>query len=412
MACPPQPGGAGGGAVPLGRDDQRTIGEILRKSLPDYSRTHRLPAHHWKVLNALCRCRTAVLGGHLYRCGACGGEHFAPHSCRNRHCPTCQGANSQQWLARQQAVLLPVPYFHLVFTLPHALNALIGQNQAALYNLLFAAAAETLLQFGREKFGAQLGITAVLHTWGQTLVDHYHLHCIASGGGLAADGAHWTTSHPRYLFAVAALSAVFRAKFCEGLQRLYGAGQLQFHGQLQGLAQPTDFQRLVRAATKTDWVVYSKRPFAGPEQVLAYLSRYTHRVGISNGRILAFDPDEATVAFRYRDYADRSQCKAMTLSSAEFVRRLRLHILPARFVKIRHYGLLANRGRQTRIAAARRLLGQADPPVEIKPVATASAAPAPAFACPHCGKRELVLVRIVHPPRHRMSEPVAVLDSS
>jgi DNA-directed RNA polymerase subunit RPC12/RpoP len=407
MACPPQLGGAGGSAASRA---QRTIGEILRKSLPDYSRTHRLPAQQWKVLNALSRCRTAALGGHLYRCGHCGGEHFAPHSCRNRHCPACQGANSQQWLAKQQQTLLPIPYFHLVFTLPHALNALIAQNQAPLYNLLFAAASETLLQFGRQKFAAQLGLTAVLHTWGQTLVDHYHLHGIASGGGLTTDRTGWVKSHPRYLFAVAALSKVFRAKFCLGLQRLYADGQLQFHGQLQPLAEPAAFQRLVRAATATDWVVYSKRPFAGPEQVLAYLSRYTHRVGISNGRILAFDPDAATVTFGYRDYADRSRSKSMTLSSAEFVRRLRRHILPARFVKIRHYGLLANRGRQTRIAAARRLLGQPDPPAEIKTNAIAIEAPASAWACPHCGKRELVLVRVVQPPRG--GRPGAALDSS
>ena len=408
MGCAPPGGGAGDGAALRA---QRTVGEILRGSLPDYARTHRLPAHHWKALNALSRCRTAALGGHLYRCTACGGEHFAPHSCRNRHCPTCQGANSQQWLARQEAVLLPVPYFHLVFTLPHALNALIAQNQAALYNLLFAAATETLLQFGRQKFGAQLGLTAVLHTWGQTLVDHYHLHCIVSGGGLADGGRRWVKSHPRYLFAVAALAAVFRAKFCEGLQKLSTAGQLQFHGPLEPLAEPAEFQRLVRAATRTDWVVYSKRPFAGPEQVLAYLSRYTHRVGISNGRILEFDPDAATVTFRYRDYADRSRVKTMTLTSAEFVRRLRLHILPERFVKVRHYGLLANRGRQTRIAAARRLLGAAEPAVPSRTdESSGGECAASAWPCPHCGKPELVFVRIV--PASRAGPPAARLDSS
>src|ERR1019366_3807200 len=402
MACPPDPGGPGRAPPAL------TLGEILRASLPAYGRAHRLPAQHWKVLKPLSRCRTAALGGHQYRCAHCGREHFAPHSCRNRHCPACQGVNSHAWLASQQAVLLPVPYFHLVFTLPHALNALIAQNQAALYNLLFATAAETLLQFGRQKFGAQLGVTAVLHTWGQTLIEHYHLHCIVSGGGLARDGTQWRRSHPRYLFAVTALSTVFRAKFCEGLQRLYATGQLQFHGQLQPLAQPAEFQRLVRAATAKDWVVYSKRPFAGPKQVLAYLSRYTHRVGISNGRLLAFDPAAATVTFRYRDYADSSRSKVMTLASAEFLRRLRQHILPARFVKIRHYGLLANRDRQTRIASARRLLGQPEPPAASQPAALA----APAPACPHCGKRELVLVRIVQPPRPPMSGLGPALDSS
>jgi hypothetical protein len=397
MACPPPVGGAGGAPPAL------TLGAILRTSLPAYGRAHRLPSQHWKVLNALSRCRTAALGAQVYRCAHCGGEHVAPHSCRNRHCPTCQGVNSRQWLAQQQAVLLPVPYFHLVFTLPHGLNRLIRQNRRALYNLLFATASQTLLEFGRQKFGGQIGLTAVLHTWGQTLVDHYHLHGIVTGGALSPDGARWVKSHPRYLFAVAALSAVFQARFCEGLQRLYAAGQLEFHGRLQPLAEPARFQELVRAATAADWVVYSKRPFAGPEQVLAYLSRYTHRVGISNRRLADFDGPSVT--FRYKDYADQCRPKTMRLAVAEFVRRLRLHILPERFVKIRHYGLLANRGRHSRIATARHALGQPE-----APVAPATASPAPVPLCPHCGRSELVLVRVVPPPPRRPS--VAALDSS
>jgi len=397
MTCRPSPGGTEGAPPAL------TLGEILRASLPAYGRAHRLPVHHWKVLNALIRCRTAALGAHQYRCAHCGGEHFAPHSCRNRHCPACQGVNSHQWLAQQQAVLLPVPYFHVVFTLPHALNPLIAQNQAALYNLLFAAASQTLLEFGQRKFAAQLGITAVLHTWGQTLIDHYHLHGIVTGGGLTADGAGWVKSHPRFLFAVAALSQVFRAKFCAGLHRLFAAGQLQFHGALQPLAEATVFQQLVRTVCATDWVVYSKRPFAGPDQVLAYLARYTHRVGISQRRLVAFAERAGTVTFRYKDYAAGSRAKTMTLVATEFVRRLRLHILPARFVKIRHYGLLANRGRQTRVAAARQRLG-APPPVAVAAVA------APELRCPHCGHSALMLVRVIRPPR-RGTAPVR-LDSS
>ena len=397
MACPPSRGGDGGATPVL------TLGEILRASLPGYGHAHRMPAHHWKVLNALSRCRTAALGGHRYRCAHCGGEHFVPHSCRNRHCPACQGANSHQWLAQQQAVLLPVAYFHLVFTLPHALNALIAQNQAALYKLLFAAASQTLQGFAQQKFAAQLGITAVLHTWGQTLIDHYHLHCLVTGGGLTIDGQRWVKTHPRYLFAVRALSAVFRAKFCAGLQRLHSAGQLQFHGSVQPLAAAAAFQQLVRTVCATDWVVYSKRPFAGPEQVLAYLSRYTHRVGLSNRRLVDFDGQRVT--FRYKDYADENRHKTMRLAVAEFVRRLRLHILPERFVKIRHYGLLANRDRHSRIAVARRRLGQPE-----APVVAATARVAPPLLCPHCGRSELVLVRVVHAPRRR--PPVAVLDSS
>jgi DNA-directed RNA polymerase subunit RPC12/RpoP len=397
MACPSSPGGTGG--APLGL----TLGEILRASLPAYGRSHRLPAHHWKVLNALSRCRTAALGGHQYRCAQCGGEHFVPHSCRNRHCPACQGVNSHAWLAQQQAVLLPVPYFHVVFTLAHALNPLIAQNQAALYNLLFAAASQTLLEFGQQKFGAQLGITAVLHTWGQTLIDHYHLHGIVTGGGLTADGTQWVKSHPRYLVAVTALAQVFRAKFCAGLHRLHATGQLQFHGALQPLAESAAFQQLVRTACATDWVVYSKRPFAGPAQVLAYLARYTHRVGISQRRLAAFDAPAGTVTFRYKDYADDCRAKTMTLAAPEFVRRLRLHLLPERFVKIRHYGLLANRGRQTRVAAARQRLG-APPPV------TGAPTTAPELRCPHCGQTALVLVAVVRAPQPRRLAPR--LDSS
>jgi len=397
MTCRPPPGGTGGAPPAL------TLGEILRASLPGYGRTHRLPAQHWKVLNALSRCRTAALGAHQYRCAHCGGEHFAPHSCRNRHCPACQGVNSHQWLAQQQAVLLPVPYFHVVFTLPHALNPLIAQNQAALYNLLFAAASQTLLEFGQQKFGAQIGITAVLHTWGQTLIDHYHLHCIVTGGGLTADETQWVPSHPQFLFAVAALSAVFRGKFCAGLQRLHVTGQLQFHGALESLAVARAFQQLVRTACATDWVVYSKRPFAGPEQVLAYLSRYTHRVGISHRRLVAFDARAGTVTFRYKDYADGSRAKTMTLAVAEFVRRLRFHMLPERFVKIRHYGLLANRDRQSRVAAARQRLGAP------RPVAVVAVA-APELRCPHCGRNALRLVRVIHPPP-RGTAPIR-LDSS
>ena len=209
-----------------------------------------LPKRHWRILNALLACRTPALGGHRYLCQKCGRTHFVPHSCRNRHCPLCQGAAARDWLARQEAALLPVPYFHLVFTLPHVLNPLIQQNQQALYTLLFNAAAQTLLEFGQNRFGVQLGITAVLHTWSQTLLDHYHLHCIVSGGGLSGDGSKWVTTPPRYLFAVRALSEVFRGKFCAGLQQLHADGRLQFHGKLAALSQPKAYQRLARQAVR------------------------------------------------------------------------------------------------------------------------------------------------------------------
>ena len=402
MACPDAP------ALPLRRGP--SLAEVLRAGLPAYARAHRLPAHHWKVLNAIQACRTPLLGGHQYQCRHCQRAHFAPHACGNRHCPSCQGINSQRWLAAQAEVLLPIPYFHVVFTLPHQLNPLIQQNQAALYGLLFASGSETLLSFGRNNLHAQLGVTAVLHTWSQTLLDHYHIHCIVTGGGPSLEGVRWISSRPNYLFDVRALSPVFRAKFCEGLQALYAKGQLQFHGQLSPLAEPAKFQALVREATRPSWVVYSKRPFAGPQQVLAYLSRYTHRVGISNRRLLALDTNKQTVAFDYKDYADGARHKTMHLPLGEFIRRLRLHLLPPRFVKIRHYGLLANRDRQVRLQAARALL-QAQSPAgqplpELKPTPLIS----PTLpVCPHCGWAALVLVRVV-PPLRRAGPPAP--DSS
>ena len=377
------------------------LAEVLRAGLPDYARTHRLPAHHWKVLNAIQACRTPLLGGHQYQCAHCRRAHFAPHACGNRHCPTCQGINSQRWLAAQAEVLLPIPYFHLVFTLPHQLNPLIQQNQRALYDLLFASAADTLLTFGRNNLGVQLGLTAVLHTWSQTLLDHYHLHCIVTGGGPALEANRWISSRPDYLFNVTALSPVFRAKFCEGLQALYAKGQLQFHGQLAPLAALAPFQQLVRTATRQGWVVYSKRPFAGPGQVLAYLSRYTHRVGISNRRLVKLDRVASTLTFDYKDYADGARHKPMELSLAEFIRRLCLHFLPPRFVKIRHYGLLANRGRQARLERARALLGTLPLSSGELPMLRPAAAQEPRTRplCPHCGQPALILIRVVPPLR-------------
>jgi hypothetical protein len=319
-------------------------------------------------------------------------------------------------LEQQEAALLPVPYFHLVFTLPHELNPLIGQNQRAVYKLLFVAASQTLLEFGQNRYGAQVGITAVLHTWSQTLLDHYHLHCIVTGGGLIRDGSRWVAAQSHYLFGVRALSAVFRGKFCAGLQQLYAAGKLEFHGQLAELAGRTGFERLVRQATRRSWVVYAKRPFAGPQQVLAYLSRYTHRVAISPRRLLALDHQEQTVTFAWKDYADGARSKNMALAVGEFVRRFCLHLLPERFVKIRHYGLLANCHRRTRIAQARGLLSPptpsgSTPAGNALPEATVASETAPPRACPFCGSYRLRLIEIV-PPCNGAALPAPGLDSS
>ena len=328
------------------------LGQILRPFLASpEAADQRLSPHQWKTLRALAACRTVALGGQAFYCPHCQREHVVAHSCRNRHCPQCQGTQAVDWLAQQAQALLPVPYFHLVFTLPHCLNGLIRQNRAALFKRLFDAATQTLLEFGAERLKAQLGLTAVLHTWSQTLLDHYHLHVIATGGGVAHDQSRWVSTSPHYLFPVRALSRRFRGKYLDGLKTLQESGKLEFHGQLQPLAAPAKFAVLMRTAAQPEWVVYAKRPFAGPEQVLAYLSRYTHRVAISPRRLLASDGNSVT--FAYKDYADESRAKTMTLATAEFVRRFCLHVLPERFVKIRHYGLLGNRQKQSRLTRAR-----------------------------------------------------------
>jgi len=372
-----------------------SLAAILRAGL--HPPAPPLSKHHWRILHALLACRTPALGGHRYRCQGCGRTHFVPHSCRNRHCPNCQGAAARDWLAQQEAALLPVPYFHLVFTLPHALNPLIQQNQRALYTLLFTAASQTLLEFGQRRFGVQLGVTAVLHTWSQTLLDHYHLHCIVPGGGLTADGSQWVRTSPRYLFAVRALSLVFRGKFCAGLAELYRQGRLEFHGKLAALAEAQAFQRLLRQTVRHRWVVYAKRPFAGPRQVLAYLSRYTHRVALSPARLLALDEPAQSVTFTWKDYAAGATRKTMRLDLKEFVRRFCLHLLPARFVKIRHFGFLSNRQRRSKVAQARALLIQRQEPsaLENEPAATDSGAPG--LRCPYCGSDQLLLMEIVAP---------------
>jgi hypothetical protein len=387
-----------------------TLGQILRPFLASSSAADlRLWPHQWKTLRALALCRTSALGGQAYFCPHCRREHVVAHSCRNRHCPHCQGAAAVDWLAQQAATLLPVPYFHLVFTLPHTLNGLIRQNRAALFTLLFGAATQTLLEFGSQRLGAQLGITAVLHTWSQTLGDHYHLHSIVTGGGVAHDQSRWVAASPHYLFPVRALSRMFRGKYLAGLNTLFTAGKLEFHGALQALATPAQFAALVRQAAQPEWVVYAKRPFAGPEQVLAYLSRYTHRVALSPRRLLA--ADESSVTFAYKDYADGSRRKTLTLGTAEFVRRFCLHVLPERFVKIRHYGLLGNRQKQVRLARARELVGVAPPPPSIEPkplpelLRATVTQPAP-LCCPFCRRPGLVKLGAV-PPR-----PVTRFDSS
>jgi len=394
--------GDAGGSAPAANASRLSVARVLAAALRLCPKP-ALGAHAWKVLNALLCCRTPLLGAHRHHCADCGRDHLVPHSCRNRHCPGCQATLSRDWLERQMECLLPVPYFHVVFTLPHELNALIAQNRRALHDLLFECVSATLLEFGQNKFQTRLGITAVLHTWGQTLVDHHHLHCIVTGGGLSADGSRWRGVRGGYLFPIKALSKVFRAKYRDGLQRLYEEGKLEFHGQLAGLAEVSAFQRLKREALREEWVVYAKRPFAGPQQVLRYLSRYTHRIAIGNGRLLSMDTKARTVSFGYKDYAAGSQRKVMTLGLDEFMRRFCLHILPEGFVKIRHYGLLGNRGRHERIRQARALLPAGTtvvmPATEpSEQTVTDTAGPVAAKSCPHCGSQRLSLVAVYHKP--------------
>ena len=340
------------------------LAEIVRAHGPAYQRTHWLANIQRAALRAIATCRTAVLGGHQETCDRCGAVRVSYNSCRNRHCPKCQTLTKARWLAARRAELLPIPYFHVVFTLPHDLNALAQGNPRVLYRLLFRAAADTLLTFGRDSryLGGTIGITAILHTWGQTLVQHLHLHCLVTGGALAADHSRWIASRPAFLFPVRALSRVFRAKYLGGLQRAFDAGQLAFAGGTAALIDRPAFTRFLAQLRALDWVVYAKRPFAGPEPVLEYLGRYTHRVALSNNRLISMDHD--VVQFRWKDYADHGRAKTLTLAVDEFLRRFLLHVLPRGFMRIRHFGLLANRTRHATLDRCRQLLDQPPAPTD------------------------------------------------
>ncbi len=311
-----------------------------------------------KVMSAIERCRTAALGGHVAACEDCGHIHVAYNSCRNRHCPKCQGAAAKDWLAARQAELLPVPYYHLVFTLPAEIARMAYQNKAVVYAILFRAASQTLLTIAADPkhLGAKIGVTAVLHTWGSAMTHHPHVHCIVPGGGLSPDNTEWIDCRPGFFLPVRVLSRLFRRLFLEKLMTAYQTGELKFFSDLAPLAEPEAFAALLAPLRKTEWVVYAKKPFAGPEAVLAYLSRYTHRVAIANSRLIAFEG--RSVTFKWKDYRAKAQdrLKVMTLEASEFIRRFLLHVLPRRFHRIRHTGLFANGGRAENLALARKLL--------------------------------------------------------
>jgi Putative transposase/Transposase zinc-binding domain len=364
-------------------DIVRTYGAAFVK------RHHRwLTSLHLKVLRAIAACRTAALGGHIEQCDSCGQRAISYNSCLNRHCPKCQATARQLWLAKRAAELLPVPYYHVVFTLPHLLAPLAVQNKTLVYGLLFRAAAQTLLQIAADPkhLGADIGFLAVLHTWGQTLLAHPHLHCVVPGGGLSPDHQRWIPCGPKFFLPVKVLSLVFRGKFLAGLQRAFAKHQLTLAGQLAPLQSPAAFAHLLRTAAQRDWVVYAKRPFAGPAQVLTYLSRYTHRIAIANSRLLAMA--EGRVTFRWRDYARGYQTRTMTLAADEFLRRFLLHVLPEGFVRIRYFGLLANRHRTQLLHLCRSHLRTNPPP----PVT-----PGVEHLCQHCRRGTMRVVETLSP---------------
>jgi hypothetical protein len=365
-----------------------------------------------KVMSAIERCRTAVLGGHVAACQDCGHSHIAYNSCRNRHCPKCQGAAAKDWLAARQAELLPVEYYHVVFTLPAQIADIAYHNKAVIYDILFKAAAETLLRIAADPkhLGARIGLTAVLHTWGSALTHHPHIHFVVPGGGISLDGERWISCRPGFFLPVRVLSRLFRRLFLEKLVAAHEAGRLRFFGDLRHLADSQAFAAHLSPLRKLDWVVYAKRPFAGPEAVLAYLARYTHRVAISNSRLISLD--DKKVSFKWKDYRaqGRERYKTMALPIPEFIRRFLIHVLPQGFHRIRHYGLFANGGRVKNLARARELLWVPTPRPEPDPVADADQPPMLSYPCPHCGGPMIVIDTFEpgHPPR---APPQAKADS-
>lgn len=411
MGPAPSPGGAPVAERTRGVE----VADIFRAHGAHYRQAHPLSRAQRRAMRAIETCRTAALGGHRETCEVCGAVRLAYNSCRNRHCPKCQTLAKERWLEARRAELLPVEYFHLVFTLPHALNPLAQGNPRVVYTLLFHAASETLATFARDPrhLGGEIGVTAILHTWGQNLSQHLHLHCVVTGGALAPDGSRWNPVKAGFLFPVRALAKVFRGKYLDALRRAFRAGELVFSGSLATLAEPGAFAAWLEQLRRHDWVVYAKRPFAGPEQVLEYLGRYTHRVAISNERMVRLD--RGIVRFRWKDYADGGRVKLMALAAAEFIRRFLLHIVPDGFVRIRHFGLLANRTRKVKLARCRRVLDQPPAPAK-RPRESVRALMLRLTGldierCPTCQRGRLRVTEIL-PPAPDPARPAPVWDTS
>ena len=330
------------------------MADVFRLHGSEYRHGNSLPLSHLKVMHSIEVCRTAHLGGHIEKCDSCGFEQHAYNSCRNRHCPKCQTLTRAKWLEARKSELLPAGYFHTVFTLPHELNPLALCNKKVVYDILFKAASETLAQFGKNNLDGKLGFLCILHTWDQTLLDHFHLHCVIAGGALSFDKNKWIPARENFLFSVRALSMVFRAKFTDYLKKAFSNNGLIFPGKTLPLADEKEFFKFIKTLKQKSWIVYCKKPFAGPEQVLDYIGRYTHRVAISNNRII--NVANGNVTFAYRDRKNNDTLKTMTLKAEDFTRRFLLHVLPDGFMRIRHFGFLANRYKKENIKRCRELL--------------------------------------------------------
>jgi predicted Zn-ribbon and HTH transcriptional regulator len=393
------------------------VAEIFRLYGATYRRTHPVPPAHQKVMHEIEACRTAQLGGHAEHCPSCGFERYAYNSCRNRHCPKCQTFTKVQWVEDRKAEVLPVPYFHLVFTVPHDLNPLILAHKRPLLTLLFNAASQTLVQCGHRNLGGQIGCTMVLHTWDQTLGAHFHVHCVIAAGALAADGGHWIDADPRFLFPVRALSTVFRGKFCAALAQAHSTGALPRAERPTALGIPESFEPLRAQLYAKEWVVYAKAPFADPAHVLDYVGRSTHRVAIANHRIL--DVRDGWVRFAYRHRRQGHRVQTMTLDADEFIRRFLLHGLPRGSMRLRHYGFLANRHKARALRRCRELLGQPSEPPPRRPQSVVQwmqeVTGVDLTQCPHCGASPLVRLPLppLSPPAASRGTPVEVpIDDS
>jgi len=393
------------------RGHRPEVADVIREYGSTYLKTYgsSTKTGQKRVLKDICLCRTAALGGHKERCDICGHEVISYNSCRNRHCPKCQGAARAEWLDARAADLLEVPYFHVVFTLPEKLGHLALQNKCRIYGILFQAASQTLLTIAQDPkhLGAKIGFLMVLHTWGQTLTHHPHVHAVVPGGGLSVDGSRWVSCREGFFLPVRVLSVLFRKKFLSLLTEAFHAGELSLHGQLKSLSHPGRWNDLIENLEETDWVVYAKPPFGGPEQVLKYLARYSHRVAISNSRLVSVH--DGKVTFRWKDYTQQSRQRTMTIATVDFIRRFLLHVLPKGFVRIRHYGFLANRIRKEKLALCRRLLCA----VETKHVSNDEAGGKTANEqdhyetaqrCPVCGEGRLIHVEAIKPQRMRGEE--------